>query len=605
MFEAAYKSNENMLICAPTGAGKTNVAMMTMLHEIGQHFRGGYLHKEEFKLIYVAPMKALAAEMTESFGKRLEPLGVVVRELTGDLQLSKQELVETQVIVTTPEKWDVITRKSTDVALTQLVKLLIIDEVHLLHEDRGPVIESIVARTLRQVEQTQSMIRIVGLSATLPNYADVAQFLRVNLRTGLFYFDERYRPVPLSQEYIGVRHGNAMQGKQRMNQVCFERVKQSVLAGNQVMVFVHSRKDTYNTGKALLELARASGTADVFRADDKDPHYIAAHKDVSRSRNKELKELFPLGFAMHHAGMLRPDRSLVERLFREGLIQVLVCTATLAWGVNLPAHTVVIKGTQLYDPSKGNFVDLGMLDVMQIFGRAGRPQYDTSGEGIIITSHDKLTHYLRLMTHQLPIESQFVKRLADHLNAEIVLGTVTNIQEAVTWLSYTYLFIRMAKNPWYYAIPYNQKQMDPRLVSVRRDFIIVAAKLLDACQMIRYDAVTGSFYPTDLGRVASHYYIQYETIRMFNEQVTSTISDAEIFSVVAQANEFENITQRDEEMEELNRLEVDTCFLEVKGGVENQYGKVNILLQSYISQARIDSFSLVSDTSYIAQNASR
>jgi len=67
-----------------------------------------------------------------------------------------------------------------------------------------------------------------------------------------------------------------------------------------------------------------------------------------------------------------------------------VCTATLAWGVNLPAHTVIIKGTQLYNAEKGAFVDLGILDVMQIFGRAGRPQYDSSGEGIIITSHDKV-----------------------------------------------------------------------------------------------------------------------------------------------------------------------------------------------------------------------
>jgi activating signal cointegrator complex subunit 3 len=54
--------------------------------------------------------------------------------------------------------------------------------------------------------------------------------------------------------------------------------------------------------------------------------------------------------------------------------QVLVCTATLAWGVNLPAHTVIIKGTQVYDAKKGTFTDLGMLDVQQIFGRAGRPQ---------------------------------------------------------------------------------------------------------------------------------------------------------------------------------------------------------------------------------------
>ena len=62
---------------------------------------------------------------------------------------------------------------------------------------------------------------------------------------------------------------------------------------------------------------------------------------------------------IHHAGMLRSDRNLVERLFGEGLLKVLCCTATLAWGVNLPAHTVIIKGTQLYDAQKGAFTELG------------------------------------------------------------------------------------------------------------------------------------------------------------------------------------------------------------------------------------------------------
>ena len=62
-----------------------------------------------------------------------------------------------------------------------------------------------------------------------------------------------------------------------------------------------------------------------------------------------------------------------------GTIRVLVCTATLAWGVNLPAHTIIIKGTKIYKPEKGGFDELSMLDVMQMFGRAGRPQFDTSG----------------------------------------------------------------------------------------------------------------------------------------------------------------------------------------------------------------------------------
>lgn len=118
---------------------------------------------------------------------RLSWLGISVRELTGDMQLTRAEIFNTQVIVTTPEKWDVVTRKANGGNdLVSKVRLLIIDEVHLLHEDRGAVIESLVARTLRQVESTQSMVRIVGLSATLPNYLDVAEFLRVNPMSGLF-----------------------------------------------------------------------------------------------------------------------------------------------------------------------------------------------------------------------------------------------------------------------------------------------------------------------------------------------------------------------------------------------------------------------------------
>jgi hypothetical protein len=108
-----------------------------------------------FKIVYVAPMKALVQECVLKFGKSLAPYKMKVAELSGDHSLTKAQIAETQVIVTTPEKWDVITRKSGDRTYTQLVRLLIIDEIHLLHDDRGPVLESLVARTIRQVEATQ------------------------------------------------------------------------------------------------------------------------------------------------------------------------------------------------------------------------------------------------------------------------------------------------------------------------------------------------------------------------------------------------------------------------------------------------------------------
>lgn len=157
-------------------------------------------------------------------------------------------------------------------------------------------------------------------------------------------------------------------------------------------------------------------------------------READQVKNSELKDLLSYGFAIHHAGMTRVDRILVEDLFADRHIQVLVSTSTLAWGVNMPAHTVIIKGTQVYSPEKGRWVELGALDIMQMMGRAGRPQYDTKGEGILLTNHSELQYYLSLMNQQLPVESQFVRKLADNLNAEIVLGTVQNAREAVNWL---------------------------------------------------------------------------------------------------------------------------------------------------------------------------
>ncbi|NXP31267.1 ASCC3 protein, partial [Leiothrix lutea] len=605
VFETAYNTNENMLICAPTGAGKTNIAMLTILHEIRQHVQHGVIKKDEFKIVYVAPMKALAAEMTNYFSKRLEPLGITVKELTGDMQLSKGEILRTQMLVTTPEKWDVVTRKSVgDVALSQLVKLLILDEVHLLHEDRGPVLESIVARTLRQVESTQSMIRILGLSATLPNYLDVATFLHVNPYIGLFYFDGRFRPVPLGQTFIGIKTTNKVQQLNHMDEVCYESVLKQIMAGHQVMVFVHARNATVRTAMALREKAKNNGHICHFLS-SQGSEYGQAEKQVQRSRNKQLRELFPDGFSIHHAGMLRQDRSLVENLFSNGHIKVLVCTATLAWGVNLPAHAVVIKGTQIYAAKRGSFVDLGILDVMQIFGRAGRPQFDKFGEGIIITTHDKLSHYLTLLTQQNPIESQFLESLADNLNAEIALGTVTNVEEAVKWISYTYLYVRMRANPLVYGISHKAYQMDPGLEKHREQLVIEVGRKLDKARMIRFEERTGFFSSTDLGRTASHYYIKYNTIETFNELFDAHKTEGDILAIVSKAEEFEQIKVREEEIEELDTLLNDFCELPAPGGVENNYGKINILLQTYISRGEMDSFSLISDSAYVAQNAAR
>ena len=604
-FPTAFHDDGNMLICAPTGSGKTNVAMLTILREIGKHRnpQTGEIALDDFKIIFIAPLKALVSEQVGNFGKRLEPYGIKVSELTGDRQLTKQQIAETQIIVTTPEKYDVITRKATDTSYINLVKLICIDEIHLLHDDRGPVIESIVSRTIRRSEQTGDPVRLVGLSATLPNYRDVASFLRVDPDKGLFHFDATFRPCPLKQEFIGVTDKKAIKQLKTMNDVCYTKVLEQVGQNrNQMLIFVHSRKETAKTAKYIRDKALELDTiGQILRSDAATREILK--EEATSAQNADLKDVMPYGFGIHHAGMSRQDRTSVEDLFADGAIQVLVCTATLAWGVNLPAHTVIIKGTAIYSPEKGSWVELSPQDVLQMLGRAGRPQYDTYGEGIIITTQAEIQYYLSLLNQQLPIESQFVSRLADNLNAEIVLGNVRTRDEGVDWLGYTYLFVRMLRSPGLYSVGADYED-DESLEQKRVDLIHAAAHVLEKCNLVKYDKKTGQLTPTELGRIASHYYITHNSMATYNLHIQPGISAIELFRVFALSEEFKYIPVRQDEKLELAKL-LGRVPIPVKEGVEEPQAKINVLLQAYISRLKLDGLALMADLVYVTQSAGR
>lgn len=348
--------------------------------------------------------------------------------------------------------------------------------------------------------------------------------------------------------------------------------------------------------------------------DDGRPHKALpswAVRELSNARSAEVQQLCMQGIGVHHAGLLRSDRNLVERLFAAGCLRLLCCTATLAWGVNLPARTVVIKGTQVYDASKGGFVQLGILDVAQIFGRAGRPQFDSHGEGIILTAHDQLGHYLRLLTAALPIESRLASSasvLADHLNAELVSGTVASVNEAVAWLGYTFLGVRMRRNPLAYGVPWEELAADPQLAARRATMATAAAVALDKARMAAFDPATGALMPTETGRVASHFYVAHATIEVWNEQLArlppsadGAAMDAAVLHAVASAGEFAQLRSRDTELAELSALRERACPVAVKAKPDTREGKVNILIQAHLSRVPVT----LSDMSYVVQSGSR
>ena len=205
---------------------------------------------------------------------------MIVRELTGDMSLTKQEINETHIIVSTPEKWDVVTRK-TD-GIMNSVNCMIIDEIHLLNDERGLVLECLVARALMTGLKMQKPIRLVGLSATLPNYMDVAEFIAAD-SDGIFAFDASYRPTPLKCSFYGIKEmGNAQRGNNIMNELILDNLTRVLKMGKQCIIFVHQRGATNNTAKELIELIKTRPRSiNLFDVENK----TLIRKDVSKSRN--------------------------------------------------------------------------------------------------------------------------------------------------------------------------------------------------------------------------------------------------------------------------------------------------------------------------------
>jgi ATP-dependent DNA helicase HFM1/MER3 len=199
-FESIYESHDNCVFSSPTGSGKTvlfEIAICRML----RGWQSG-----TFKIIYMAPTKSLCSERARDWKTKFEPLNLKCEEMTGDSDITSLHHVQrADIIVTTPEKWDSMTRKWKDHSnLVRLIKLLLIDEVHILNKDRGAALEVVVSR----MKSIGSGARFIALSATVPNSQDIATWLGRNgdlpdIPATHKRFGEEFRPVQLERHICG------------------------------------------------------------------------------------------------------------------------------------------------------------------------------------------------------------------------------------------------------------------------------------------------------------------------------------------------------------------------------------------------------------------
>jgi ATP-dependent DNA helicase len=373
---------KNLVLASPTASGKTLIAELAGLKHVLE--RNG-------KVIYLTPLRALASEKFEEFRKYTSLLKkdgrrVAVGISTGDYDEADPWLQRYDIIVTTNEKADSLLRHRAK--WMDEITLVVADEVHLLNEaERGPTLEIVLARLM----QVSPDIQILALSATIHNVGEIADWLKAQ------YVITEWRPVTLKEgvllnEEIQFKDGDARKIDKKTRNPTINIVLNTIKNGGQALIFTSTRKNSASVAKQISDHTAEALSKPLKRTLEHEAEHILNTGERTRL-SENLAELIRCGTAFHHAGLAGAHRKMIEALFREGKIKALTATPTLAFGVNLPARTVVIQDYRRYEVGYG-YYPIAVLEYKQMAGRAGRPKYDKTGESILIAKTADEADYL-------------------------------------------------------------------------------------------------------------------------------------------------------------------------------------------------------------------
>lgn len=590
VFFKTYHTDDNILLCAPTGSGKTVIAELAVMRLLEAH-------KGE-KAVYIGPLKSLVREKLLEWKEKFENrLHHRVIELTGDSAPELGQVQKADIIVTTPEKWDGVSRQWEQREYVQKVGVIIIDEIHLLGADRGPIIEVLVSR-LRFIAQKQNRhIRVIGLSTALANATDLGDWLGIK-GVGLYNFSHSVRPVQLQVHISGYPGPHYCPRMATMNKPAYTAIRQ-YSPHKPVLVFVSSRRQTRLTAFGLINYAAFDDPFQWLHMNSEEMKLI-----VDSVKDENLKETLPFGVGIHHAGLCAKDRMIVEKLFSQEKIQILCTTSTLAWGVNLPAYLVVVKGTEYYEGRTCRWVDYPITDVLQMMGRAGRPQFDTEGVACVMVHDIKKNYYKKFLYEPFPVESSLHKNLHDHINAEIAAGNLKNIQDILDYISWTFFYRRLMNNPSYYGL-FGDKVEDFQQFLLN----LISNVLVDLEQSKCIELKDNqTIKPLRLGEIASFYYIQHTTVRLYSQELISVETVPELLQLISKASEYDPEPVRHNEGELIEEFskhvfwQIDPSQIET---YEDGHLKVYLLLQGFMMRLPLPITDFINDQNSVMDNSIR
>eukprot|EP00804_Cyclotella_cryptica_P018375 CCRYP_015473-RA/>CCRYP_015473-RA protein AED:0.16 eAED:0.29 QI:0/0.37/0.22/1/1/1/9/0/1809 len=618
MSNVIANSDDNVIVSSPTGSGKTALFEMAMCRIFASNLtenRGGKRFvSNSKKVVYIAPNKALCEERQNDWSKRLVAIDPTIAcvTITGDSSASASsysEIASAHLILTTPEKWDSITRRWTEyVVLLGSIKLVVLDEVHMIGEpERGACLESIICRmkTIQRASTARELsgseiesssfkdtttpkaitcnMRFVAVSATLPNLVQLASFIEAG---EAYAFDDSYRPVPLLTYVQACGHigKNRYLFDKSLNQYV-PNILRRFSKGRPAIVFCHSKKETEQLAD---ELTKSYSNPSALNCS-------TLNSFASQASSSSLQRFIRCGIGYHHAGLAANDRKIVEESFMSGSINCLCATSTLAMGVNLPSHLVVIKGN----------IDTGTL--LQMIGRAGRPGFDSSGVAVIMTDSasklrfENLSHGLKVVESHLMDED----RLTEALNNEISQGVITSQTEAVDWVSGTLLFRRIQAHPLFYGLSGISGNGHDDVMS------FIAEKCKESIDhLCKMGAIVvkenGTFSPSATSIIMSRNFIDLQTMRSITK-LRHDCGPHQLLHLLSNCEKLQSPVRRHE------KKHLNEAYKQIKYKLEGPQSKIRIqtpaekafvLLQS-IGQHDFEDFALRQEMNTVLDGAVR
>ncbi|KAG6851272.1 hypothetical protein H0H93_011708 [Arthromyces matolae] len=495
-------------------------------------------------------------------------------------------------------------------------------QVHILNESRGSTLEVVVSR----MKTRGSSVRFVFVSATVPNIQDIASWIgsyrHADIPAKVFQasgFGEEFRPCKLTRHVVGVPRSkgqNDFSFNKMLDYKLFAALQQ-YSAGKPIMVFCSTRKGVLATAEQLMK--------DYLEAEQAKKNLPWSHQKRSDQNfhDKRLAELAAVAIGVHHAGLTLDDRRTTESLYSNGTLRVIVATSTLAVGVNLPAHMVVIKGVQTFQNNAS--VEYSDLEIMQMLGRAHYVRADPSlasmspltrgnahsptdkdGIALIICETELESKYRALVQGRTILESTLHTNLAEHLNSEIGLGTVTSISTAKAWLRGSFLFQRIKQNPIHYSLGKDASQSWEERVD---ELVLKSVQKLQQTQLVEIqDKSHGRLVSTDFGDIMSK-------LEMLSSSEEYALFDPPNLLSDHAIHRFSEIKLRASEKPALNKLRKHTDIrFEIKK-LEKGPDKVFLLIQAVLggislsspeyksadSQPQLEAFSIFRHATRIAR----